>query len=210
MQYDKRGRFGGIELREDANSESPRIAGIAAVFYRAGEAGTEYELWPEYGTRKRAVERIMPGAFDDAVGRDDVIARFNHDQNLVLGRTSAGTLSLKVTERGLDYETTPANTTIYRDTTEWIRRGEVQGSSFAFFVDKADETWRMEDKQEVREIHNLTLVDVSPVTDPAYTSTTSEARNRWESQHVAEQRRRVTLAASARGRILELLTLGKY
>lgn len=53
-----------------------------------------YELWPG------ATESIAPGAFDDSVG-DDVRALFNHNTDLVLGRTSAGTLELRQDAHGL-------------------------------------------------------------------------------------------------------------
>ena len=47
------------EIRSDGDKFV--IGGYAAVFYRAGDPSTEYELWP--GT----VERIAPTAFDEAV-----------------------------------------------------------------------------------------------------------------------------------------------
>ena len=49
-------------------------------------------------------EEIAPGAFDEAVGRDDVRALFNHDPNYILGRTTAGNLRLSLDEVGLVYE----------------------------------------------------------------------------------------------------------
>ena len=66
--------------------ESPRFVGYGAVFYREGEAGTEYGLG---GSIK---ERIQPGAFDRALAEsDDVRGLFNHDPDNLLGRTANGT-----------------------------------------------------------------------------------------------------------------------
>ena len=48
-------------------------------------------------------ERIAPGAFREAIARDDVRALFNHNPDLVLGRKSAGTLTLREDAKGLHY-----------------------------------------------------------------------------------------------------------
>lgn len=159
------------EEREDGGRS---ITGYAAVYYRKDDPGTEYTLWSDSGSR--AVERLMPGAFSSALERkDDVRALFNHDSNLVLGRVSAGTLALSINRRGLMYTIDAPDTQLGRDTVTSIKRGDVTGSSFAFRVLK--EAWRDEgDGQEVREIQDVELFDVSPVTWPAYTSTTSQVR----------------------------------
>lgn len=156
---------GSIELRETDSGKT--IAGYAAVFYRDSDPGSEYGLWDG------AVERIMPGAFDNF--RDhDVRALFNHDSNQVLGRQKSGTLKLSVDERGLRYEITPNDSATYRNVAGMIERGDVDGSSFQFFI--RDQEWRdLDDGREVREIKEVELLDVGPVTFPAYSSATSEA-----------------------------------
>lgn len=156
-----------LESREDG---SKRITGIASVTYD-GTPDTEYELWP--GLR----ERISPGAFDRALKENhDVRALFNHDSNLVLGRTKSGTLKLSVTREGLAYEVTPADTTAYRDTVAHLERGDVDGSSFAFMVTR--EEWLYDQKRgvDIRDIKDVQLFDVGPVTYPAYEATTSAVR----------------------------------
>ena len=61
------------------------ISGYAAVFFREGDPGTQYELF------EGAVERIMPGAFDDALrDRTDVVALLIHNFDWLLGRTKSG------------------------------------------------------------------------------------------------------------------------
>jgi len=156
------------------------ISGLGAIYYDGSE-GSEYRLWDG------AYERIMPGAFDRAVKEDDVRGLFNHDSNMVLGRTSSGTMKLQATSEGLRYDIEPGNTTVSKDVAEHIRRGDVSGSSFAFVV--TQEEWRTEThdeevKREIREIQEVTLYDVGPVTFPAYHSTTTEthaeARSAYE------------------------------
>jgi len=152
----------------------PTIHGYAAIFYRAGDRSTQYQLWPG------AVERIMPTAFNEALKRgDDVRALFNHDPNLVLGRTKAETLGLAVDQIGLRYEITPIDTSVYRDLVRRLQRGDVDGSSFSFAVEA--EEWRVEGDLEIRELHGVKLFDVGPVTFPAYQATSSGVRG-WTGQ----------------------------
>ena len=54
----------------------------------------EYRMWD------KAIERIDRGAFDGTLG-DDIRALVNHDTTIVLGRTTAGTLTLRVDDLGL-------------------------------------------------------------------------------------------------------------
>ena len=160
--------------------ESRNITGLGAVYYD-GSDGTQYRLWDN------VYERILPGAFDRAIAEDDVRGLFNHDSNMVLGRTSAGTMTLSSTRGGLKYVIRPADTTVARDVAEHISRGDVTGSSFAFRV--TEENWRTEEpdteqEREIREIREVSLYDVGPVTFPAYSGSTaetnSEARSAYE------------------------------
>lgn len=158
-----------LSAEERSEGKLPSIQGYAAVFYQPGERGTEYELW------EGARERIMPGAFDRSLAEaDDVQALFNHDPNMVLGRSKAGTLKLDVFAKGLRYTIKPGNTTVARDVVEHIQRGDVTGSSFGFTV--TDQDWRKEDGAEIREVRGVRLVDVGPVLRPAYGDATTGLR----------------------------------
>lgn len=161
------------ELRADDAAE-PMAVGYAAVYYREGEQGTEYELFPDY------VERIAPGAFDSVV-QDDVRGLINHDVNLLIGRRTAGTLRLFPDERGLRYEIDLPDTTAGRDLRVSLERGDITGSSFSFFADpdNGGETEVVEkDGRYIRTIKKFSrLFDVGPVTFPAYTGTEAGARN---------------------------------
>lgn len=175
-----------LETREgDETAKPPTIVGRAAVFYD-GTPGTEFKLW------KGAVERIAPTAFDAALTRpDDVRALFNHDPSRVLGRSTAGTLSLSKDKQGLNYRIDTPDTPTGREVTELIRRRDVKGSSFAFWVEK--EEWAEEGDLEVWTILSVRLADVSPVTFPAYEATTAEARASYDAW-------RATLPAPPTGR----------
>ena len=155
-----------VETREDGGAT---ITGYAAVFYDSGNDGTEFEIFSDY------VERIMPGAFDEALKRpDDAAGLFNHQPDNLLGRVSAGTLSLSVDKTGLRYEIDAPDTTVGRDVVASIKRGDLTGSSFAFTV--TDQTFRTEEKIDIREIRGVELFDTGPVTYPAYEATTTGVR----------------------------------
>lgn len=158
--------IGTAEVRTK-EGEPPRITGLAAPHYDGTDA-TQYELWPG------VVERYSKDAFAEAVA-GDVRVLWNHDSSQVLGRTTAGTAKLWISERGLEYSADPPATQLGRDVTTLIARGDVSGSSVGMIVEK--EEWSREGQVEVRTITKASLLDVSPVTFPAYEGTTSGLRS---------------------------------
>jgi hypothetical protein len=167
------------------------IVGYAAVFWD-GSPETEYRLWDDY------VERILPGAFDRALKeQDDVRGLFNHNANMVLGRTASGTMELSIDERGLKYNIDPPDTQLGRDIQVSLERKDITGSSFAFVI--TDQTFREEtiDKNTlyIREITGVQLFDVGPVTFPAYTGTdASVAQRSFAAWRSAQRPMKLTLA----------------
>lgn len=140
------------------------IEGYFSVF------NSEYPLW------EGASEIVKPGAFTNSVS-GDVRALINHDSSLVLGRTKAGTLTLRQDERGLW-----GSIRINRDDVDAmnlyarVQRGDVDQCSFGFdikretFVDLGDGKCRW----EIEEVDPL--YEVSVCTFPAYTETSVSAR----------------------------------
>jgi len=155
--------FNNFEFRED--EETPTIAGYASVF-------NEEE---DFGYFREVIER---GAFARAIKeKHDVVSLFNHDSNIVLGRSSSGTLTLREDEKGLYTETIPPNTSHGRDVVELMRRGDISKMSFAFVPTSVE--WRKdkEDETELRVIKDVDLYDISVVTRPAYEGTSVGLRN---------------------------------
>ena len=150
------------------------IEGYFSVF------NSEYPLW------EGASEIVKPGAFTNSVS-GDVRAIINHDSSLVLGRTKAGTLTLRQDERGLW-----GSIRINRDDVDAmnlyarVQRGDVDQCSFGFdikretFVDLGGGKCRW----EIEEVDPL--YEVSVCTFPAYTETSVSARR----QDLAEIERR--------------------
>jgi len=120
-------------------------------------------------------ERIAPGAFE-GVENDDIRALMNHDPNLILGRTTAGTLQVEQDEKGFRYRYSDPETTYSQDLRKSMKRGDVNQSSFAFSV--KEDNWEEVDDVLIRTIIKFErLYDVSPVTYPAYPDTTVATRS---------------------------------
>jgi HK97 family phage prohead protease len=147
------------------NDEGPTIEGYFSVF------NSDYEWWP--GEK----EQVAPGAFAESLG-GDVRALTDHVSHLVLGRTTAGTLTLREDERGL-YGVIKINE---RDSDAMnlyarVQRGDVTQCSFGF--DILDEEYiRNPDGSTLWILRKVLLYEVSVVTFPAYEETSVEARKR--------------------------------
>jgi len=152
------------EEREDGSGKMT-IAGYAATFNnRSNDLGGFKEV-------------IAPGAFDSVL-EDDVRAVFNHKPDNILGRSSSGTLRLAVDNTGLHYEVDLPNNTLGRDLFESVKRGDIKESSFRFAVAPGGAEWRDIDEGLIRTITKFSrLVDVSPVTYPAYPDATIATRS---------------------------------
>ena len=138
----------------------------------------KYDTQTNIGPFKESISR---GAFDNVLD-NDVRALINHDPSLVLGRTSSGTLELTTDDVGLKYRVKLGNQQYATDLYESIQRGDISQSSFAFTI--KDQTWS-EDRSSRSVDEVAQLLDVSPVTYPAYKEATVVAR---EEEQVKEIR----------------------
>lgn len=145
------------------------IEGYAARFYD-GSAETEFQLG------EGMIERIRPTAFARALREQhDCRGLYNHDPDVLLGRTTSGTLTLKTDSKGLRYViTVNVNDPDHQRVVEKINRGDLSGSSFAFKPIKT--TWEKLDGVDVRWIDDVTLYDVGPVVFPAYAGASTSVR----------------------------------
>ena len=150
-----------FNTRDDGGEK--RIEGYFAVF------DGEYQLWDG------ATESVDRGAFEDQLD-GDVRCLIDHDTRLVLGRTSAGTLTLRTDDHGLwgsvliNQDDTDAMNLYAR-----VQRGDVSQCSFGF--DILDEEFEDRGSGSVHwTIKKVKLYEVSCVTFPAYESTGIAAR----------------------------------
>jgi HK97 family phage prohead protease len=166
------------EFRVSEPDQPTTIQGYAAVFDSPGDG----YYW---------TETLDHHCFDAVIASNpDCRALFNHNPDHVLGRTTAGTLSLSIDSRGLAYTINPPDTQLANDLMVSLRRKDITGSSFGFIVardqwtDNADGTL----SRTILEIDQL--LDVSPVTYPAYSAANSQVRSLPESMP-AEFRSRI-------------------
>lgn len=162
--------LGNIQIRANEGANSRHVEGYAMTF------DTQSEFLGFYETIER-------GAItQELVDSCDVFACFNHDMNKVLARSNNGQGSLKLTvdDIGLKYEFDAPNTELGNELIEYLMRGDINKSSCAFYIDPADEnseTWTSNDGVYFRTIHKIAeICDVSPVWQPAYSSTSVSKR----------------------------------
>lgn len=144
-------------------------------------------------------EQIAPGAFTEAIGRDDVRVLVNHDPNRVLGRTKSGTARLTEDEIGLRFEVEAPDAGWARDFQMSVERGDVDQCSFMFEREADEWHWGDPNRDELdeRTLKKVKLFDVSIVTFPAYLDTEASARGAQEAREAASAERETARAAAA-------------
>jgi HK97 family phage prohead protease len=156
------GDTGKAELRADGSAK--RIGGYAATFNRQSKNLGGF------------IEVVDPIAFNQARGDGwpEVIARYNHDDNQLLGTTAAGTLRMSLDAYGLSYDVLPPMSMSH--VVELVERGDVRKSSFAFRT-VSDDWSTTEQGYPLRRLTAVQLVDVAPVNTPAYADTSAGLRS---------------------------------
>lgn len=152
------------DIRTNEELDDPVVEGLFVVYdspYQVCEGGTE---------------SIARGALTEALS-GDIRALYNHNTDLVLGRTSAGTLTLEDTDAGL-YGSIQINRhdSAAMDAYARIKRGDITGASFGFDIEKETRTVK-EDGSVHWTIEKISpLYEISPCVFPAYEATAIQAR----------------------------------
>lgn len=173
----------GKNLRA-ADTENPQIVADFAVF------GDTYDMgWGSF-------ERVDPHAFDSSLG-NDVRALLNHNSDVVLGRTKAGTLHLSVDDYALRgaIDINPDDSQAM-DLYARVKRGDVSQCSFGFEPIR-EEIEELPDGGRMFVLKELDLWEVSVVTFPAYSATSASVRSSERSKAAfeawkARQKARIT------------------
>lgn len=188
-----------VESRAEEGSEESRwIVGYAAKF------GVNSLDLGDF------VERLDPGAFGIVAERRgrkkplETRALWNHDANFPLARYP-GTLRMNVDEVGLRYEFRVPDTTYGRDLASNIEAGIVKGSSFSFQIAPGGESWSVEDGRSIRTITKVdALIDVGPVTFPAYPDADVAVAQRSYDQFLQKQSRAIAKATATAAKVGEI------
>ena len=182
-----------LQMREpqEGQQESREIEGRPIVF-----GVRSVNLTPWSSTRK-VYEVLEPGCISrELLMKSDVVLNLNHSNMVpdVLGRfrnSDKDTLSLELRGDGIDCRCDLPHTNNANDALELIKRGDIDGMSFAFEDDYEDtengvsyeRTNDVEDGKEVwlRHVKKITgLYDVAIVTHPAYKQTSVGMREQSE------------------------------
>lgn len=154
-----------LEVRTD-EGQPTTISGLAAVFNSLSQDLGGYR------------ERIVPGAFKSSIAPPaDIRALYDHDSGKLLGRTSAGTLSVWEDAVGLRFKVELPDTSYARDLTQLVKRRDIRGCSFGFRVPEKGDRILHESGQIVRELIEVNLSEVSIVGSPAYSATSLQLRD---------------------------------
>ena len=163
-----------------SDEENSRIVEGYAILFNTPSDGLVFE------------EIIEPRALDGVIGKSNVFALLNHDTQrgiLARSRKGKGTLSLEIDEKGLKYRFSAPNTTLGDELLEYIKRGDINESSFAFSVNK--DLWEKKEngtwKRTIKEIEYL--YDVSPVYDAAYSKTSVYTRGMEDAQKQIDEQK---------------------
>lgn len=124
-------------------------------------------------------ERIAPTAFDRAIDSDkEVLAYWNHNTDMPLGRRTAGTVRISKTQTLFKAEIDAPDTSWGRDAVTAIERGDVQGMSFRFRVPPNGDKWEEDaDRNLIRTLLDVEIEEVSPTPEPAYPRSSASVRS---------------------------------
>lgn len=142
-----------------ASTSGPVLRGLAIVFNSLSV--------PIAGFRERIRPSAIRRTLDEGI---DVRAFADHDSGKVLGRLTAKTLGLHVDRVGLHVTITPPDTTYARDLVAVVKRGDLSNMSFGFSV--LTDEWEMQNGTAVRNVTDMRVYEVSPVSLASYGSTT--------------------------------------
>ena len=147
-----------LELRATkAEAEGRTAAGYAVLFDTKTSIG-------DYFT-----ESIRPGAFTRSLRENDVVALISHDIGRVVGRTGAGTLTLREDAKGVSFENLLPETNDGRDLAVSIDRGDIPGMSFGFQTRKQE--WDETVDPPHRTIIEADVYEITYTPCPAYPDT---------------------------------------
>lgn len=197
--------FAGWEVRTDGEDDKSRFVGLATPFNSRTAIGNPL-VFGFY-------EEMDSGAFTDTLLKDDQRFLIDHNPFYVVSRSSAGTLDIKTSKRGLEVDSAlDGNLSYVSDLRANLENGNIDGMSIGFFV--LDDDWSTEDVEtddghksqvEVRTVKKAQLLETSAVTFPAYTDTEAGLRERVstalavrDALHPETHKEAVELSVSAR------------
>lgn len=154
-----------MEVRNKSDTNEKIVVGYVVKFNERSQL-----IYNEF------YEKVSKGAFAKSIEQNTIKALWDHNTNLVLGSTRAGTLKIEEDDIGLKFEIILPNTETGRNAFESIQRGDVDGVSFGFYV--RNDNWEYLKDEDIyeRTLLDIDLYEISPTPFPAYE--TSEVAKR--------------------------------
>lgn len=172
----------GLEIRKAPDGTS-MLLGHAVLW--------EKKSLPIYGSFR---EQVRKGAFTKSLQENNIRALWNHNSDFVLGSTKAKTLRVLEDAKGLYFEIDLPDTSIAKDASITVSRGDVDGMSFGFNTRKQE--WDETDpKNIVRTLIDVDLREISPTPFPAYPQSKVGIRSVDDDFAEFEEARKMALAA---------------
>lgn len=186
-----------IHIRENpTNSETMAIQGYVVKFNERSHL--LYDEW---------YERVAKGAFAKSLEENTIKALWNHNSDIVLGSTKSRTLELVEDEIGLRFDLELPNSSQARDIYESIKRGDVDGVSFGFYIRDNGDKWEYLKDEDVyeRTLLDIDLIEISPTPFPAYPS--SEVGKRSLQEHNLKTREERVLEELKKAQVNAMIEL---
>ena len=127
-------------------------------------------------------ETILPEAVTpELIAESDIVMLYNHEKDagvLARSKKGVGTLTVILTETGVDFWFEAPKSAIGDNILESVKRGDLDACSFAFYVATGGDSWLKVDDVYSRTIKTISLLtDFSIVVNPAYTATSCNSRS---------------------------------
>lgn len=168
-----------VQFAAEAALEGDTLSGVAHAFGGLALTGDHYESF-------------SPQAFNAAMKTSDTRAFIEHDRAKLLGRVSSGTLRVSIEQRDgkpvLAYSIDLPNTSYANDLRELVARGDLNESSFGVIPGEFKWSTAPDGKQVRTHTKVAELIDVSPVTLPAFTGTSVQLHSQgYEAESIGSQ-----------------------
>lgn len=161
-----------VREAEEGAAPSRRIEGYAVVF--GEESVLIVDWWDAY---REVIEATAVTQADLDSWDIQMTLWHNRERLLARARKGEGTLTLSVDERGVKYSFDAPNTPDGDTALELVRRGDISGASFTFYLD--EKNCRYADREDgtiTRYVERIARIsECTLASDPAYPATTASA-----------------------------------
>ena len=146
-----------LSVRKAADG-SMQLVGTAIVFDSPSQDLGGFTEIVKYEAVQKSLQR-----------NSDVYMLWQHDSSQPLARTKTNTLKLTLTRAGLDFVATLPKSPLGQNAYQAVADGTVDSVSFGFLVNGDGDRWLSDDLGNiVRELWDISVTEISPVTWAAY------------------------------------------